>query len=186
LAGFVRPGAHNLLGDLVTARELQPVLFEVKKILADTGRGSVLGLAGAVRCMGAAFFDFLDKGKRHPTASLSQFDAEARDDSVPQPLRIALVRGSAEFQDTIGDHFADMVGVLRAVQHDENCVKRVAQKFGAEIIENDADSHGATRAVHHFDPTRQNLSMGHATQLMEKFQRSEAVDGTETRTVNVG
>jgi hypothetical protein len=70
-AAFVRPSAHDALGDLVTARQLQPVLLKAEKILADILTRCSPGLAGAARGMGPAIFNFLGKRKRHPTASLS-------------------------------------------------------------------------------------------------------------------
>jgi hypothetical protein len=83
---------------------------------------------------------------RHSCALLSQFDPEACDHRARQPLRVAFRHGPAKFEDAIGDHFTDMVGILRAVQHGEHRVKGVAQKFGTDIVENGADCHGATRA----------------------------------------
>ena len=54
--------------------------------------------------------------------------------------RIFRCSGSStlSLEDTIGNHFADMVGVLRAVQHGEYRVKRVAQQFGTAVVENGA------------------------------------------------
>jgi hypothetical protein len=103
-------------------------------------------LAGAMRGMRLAVFNFLDKRRRHPPAFLSQFDTETGDDRARQPLRVALCRGSAEFEHAIGDHFADIVGILRAVQHRENGVKGLAQEFGIDVVKNGADCHGATHA----------------------------------------
>ena len=100
--------------DLIAARLLQPVLLETKKILADVGASRVLGPAGAVRGMGQAVFNFLSKRKRHLSASLSQFDPKTGDHSVCQPLRIAHSRIAGEFEDTVGDHFTNAVGILRA------------------------------------------------------------------------
>jgi hypothetical protein len=105
-------------------------LLETKKILADVGATCVLSLAGAVRSMGLAVFNFLSKKKRHLSASLSQFDPEARDHSACQPLRIALGRIPGEFEDTVGDRFTNAVRILRAMEHGEHRVKGVAYKFG--------------------------------------------------------
>ncbi|MGO8921782.1 MAG: hypothetical protein ACLQF4_02465 [Xanthobacteraceae bacterium] len=121
-------------------------MLEPKKILADVGAGCVLGLAGAVRSMGLAVFNFLSKKKRHLSASLSQFDPEARDHSACQPLRIALGRIPGKFEDTVGDRFTNAVGILRAVEHGEHRVKGVAHKFGTDIVENGPDRHDATPA----------------------------------------
>ncbi|MBO0718158.1 MAG: hypothetical protein J2P55_12580, partial [Rhizobiales bacterium] len=95
----VDPGGRDLLCDFITARQLQPVLLETKKILADVGTSCILGLAGAVRRMRLTIFNFLGKRKRHPSVSLSQFDPETRDHRARQPLRIALCRGAGEFED---------------------------------------------------------------------------------------
>jgi hypothetical protein len=127
----IRPHSHDLLGGLVTAGQSQPVLLEAKKILANMRARGIACLARAVCGMRLARFDFHAKRRRHTSASLSQFDAEAGDDSASQPLRVALARGPAELEDMIGNRFAEMVGILRAVQQGENRVKRVAQEFGA-------------------------------------------------------
>ena len=134
--------------DLIAARQLQPVLLETKKILADVGASRVLGSAGAVRGMGQAVFNFLSKRKRHLSASLSQFDPKTGDHSVCQPLRIAHSRIAGEFEDTVGDHFTNAVGILRAVQHSEYRIIGVAYKFGADIVENGAERHSGREEVH--------------------------------------
>jgi len=127
-------------------------LIETKKILADVRASCVLGLAGAVRGVSLAVFNFLAKRQRHLPAYPSQFDAKARDHGACQPLRVALNRGPAEFKDAVGDHFAYVVGIVRAVQQGEHGVKGVAQKFGTDIVENGAYRHGATRAWNDCDP----------------------------------
>jgi hypothetical protein len=86
--------------------------------------------------MSLAVFNFLGKRKRHPPASLSQFDTETCDHSACQSLRVAFIRGPAEFEDAVSDHLADLVWILRAVEHGEHRVKRVAQEFGTDIVEN--------------------------------------------------
>ena len=96
--------------------------------------------------MSLAVFNFLGKRKRHPPASLSQFDTEAHDHSACQSPRVAFIRDPAEFEDAIGDHLTDLVRILRAAEHGEHRVKGVAQEFGTDIVENGADCHGATRA----------------------------------------
>ena len=103
----IDPSGHDQLRGFITARQLQPVLLETKKILADFGISRNLGLAGAVR----------PKRRRHLSASLSQFDPKARDHSARQPLRVALGRVAGEFEDPVGDRFSHTVGILRAVQH---------------------------------------------------------------------
>jgi hypothetical protein len=142
----INPGGHDLLRDFITAGQLQPILLETKKILADVGASRILGLAGTVRGMGLAVFNFLGKRKRHFFASLSQFDSETRDHRACQSLRVAFPRGPAEFEDAVSDHLADLVRILGAVQHGEHRIKGVAQEFGTDIVENGADRHGATRA----------------------------------------
>ena len=60
----------------------------------------------------------------------------------------------ANSKDTVGDHFTNAVGILRAVQHGENRIIGVAYKFGADIVENGADRHDATRAWNNCDPAQ--------------------------------
>src|SRR5215471_1523685 len=102
--------------------------------------------------MSQAVFNFLTKRQRHLSASLSQFDPEARDHSACQALRVALGRVAGEFEDTVGDRFTHAVGILRAVQQGEYRVKGIAQKLGTHIVENGADRHDATRAWRKCEP----------------------------------
>jgi hypothetical protein len=139
-------GRHDLLRDRIAARELQPVLLKAQKILAEAGARRGLRLLRAARSVSLALFDFLGNRRRHPFAVLSQFDPEANDNSVRQPFRVALMRGPAKFDDAVGDHLADGVGIVGAMKHGEDGVERVAKDFGTDIIENGADCHGATRA----------------------------------------
>ncbi len=69
----IDPGGHDLLRNLIAVRELQPASLEPKKIVTDVGRRRVLCLAGAVRGVGMAVFNFLGQWKRHLPMYPSQF-----------------------------------------------------------------------------------------------------------------
>lgn len=108
-------GHHDLLRDFITVRQLQPVLLKTKKIRADVRTSCLLSLAGAVRGMGQAVFNFPGKRTRHLSASLSQFDPKTRDHGMRQPLRIAIGGVQGEIEDTVGDHFENAIGIVRAM-----------------------------------------------------------------------
>jgi hypothetical protein len=147
----LRPRARNLPRHFVTARELQPVLLETNKILADIRASGTFCLAGAMGGMRAALFNFLAKRERHRSVFLSEFDPQTCEHGASQPLRISFRGGATEFDYTVGEHFAHAVGIVRAVQQPEHRVKSVAQEFGTRIVKNAADNgHSATRAGGHF------------------------------------
>ncbi len=61
----IDPGGHDLLRNLIAVRELQPALLKTKKIVTDVGRRRVVCLAGAMRGVDMAVFNFLGQRKRH-------------------------------------------------------------------------------------------------------------------------
>jgi hypothetical protein len=139
-------GGHDLPRDLITACQLQPVLLETQKILANIGASRAPCLAGAMRGMLYAVFNFLRKKRLHLHASLLQFDPQARHHGASQSLRVAFARDPAEFEDAASDHLTDLIRIPRAMEHGEHRIKGIAQEFGTDIVENGAGWHGATRA----------------------------------------
>lgn len=112
-----------------------------------------LGRCRPVSGMDPALFDFRRKSSRHACAMPSQFNPEARDDGGRQPLRITFQRAAAKFDDAVGDHFANGIGILRAMEHGEDGVEGFTKKFGTDIVENGVYSHDAPRAGYYCDGT---------------------------------